>query len=339
MSRQWNAHHRIKVSLVLTVVIATLVYVGWEYLADKTIHTNIAYIEGERHTLRSAVSAQTTRISVKPGDAVSPDNSLLLFDQRDWLQLYRDSEQEYKNIKVSLLHHTTQLALLDDTIVAQKASARLLLNSIQTAQHMTLRQENLGNYAIEREKETARLAVLDRQRLYHESQESLLSTLSQIETYKSNIDSFNIQLVQIEGRQALLIQQQHHYTIKAPYSGQVHDVHVSLGGTSNPGDPLVTITRDNDFWVSAYFKETELNGIQQGTKVQVTLDAYPNHAFPGKIVALSRLAGAALSPSTPNYSAGNFTRIVQRIPVHIRFDRAPSIHLAIGLSARVTVIK
>jgi membrane fusion protein (multidrug efflux system) len=339
MSRKWNARHRIKSSLVITVVIATLSYVGWEYFADKTINTNIAYIEGERHTLRSVVPAQITTILVKPGEPIQIGNPILLFDQRDWLKLYQDSEQERKIIKASLLHNAAQLALLDDITAAQKASGRILLNSIQTAQKMTSRQEKLGDYVIEREKEKATLAVLDRQMLYHEGQESLLSTLSQIETHKSNIDSLNIQLAQIENHQVLLTREQQNYTIITPYNGQVHDVHVSIGGTVNPGEPLVTITRNDDFWVTAYFKETELNRLQRGTKVHITLDAYPNHDFPGRVVALSRLAGAALSPSTPNYSAGNFTRIVQRIPVHIRFDKAPNTHLAIGLSARVTVIK
>jgi membrane fusion protein (multidrug efflux system) len=76
----------------------------------------------------------------------------------------------------------------------------------------------------------------------------------------------------------------------------------------------------NNFWVVANFKETQINRIQPGLPVDITVDAYPGRVFKGYVDSLSPASGATFALLPPENAAGNFTKVVQRIPIKIIFD-------------------
>lgn len=330
---------RIKVTFIIVVSLLTLSYVAWEFFADKNIETNVAYIEGERHTLISAVHSRVKSISVIPGEVVEAQVKMVSLDQRDLKQQRLEILQQQQVLDVSLQLHQQQLQLLDRIITMKNEEIKSLEAGVITAGRTLKRQDELGSFAIEREKENAMLAVSDRQKIYHESEESLWLTLLKKSEHEAGVKELSLLSAQLKQKQDYLNSQEQDYNISLPYPVQVHEVHASSGAIVKAGEPLLTITHEKNFWITAYFKETELKMVPVGTKVAITIDAYTKDVFFGEVSSISSLAGAALSASTPNYSAGNFTRIVQRIPVKITFDSYPSIHLAIGLSVHISVIK
>jgi membrane fusion protein, multidrug efflux system len=98
---------------------------------------------------------------------------------------------------------------------------------------------------------------------------------------------------------------------------------------------------DNDYWVVANFKETQLDKMKPKQLVEVKLDAFPSHLFKGYVDSVSPASGAQFSLLPPDNATGNFTKIVQRIPVKIRLDanslKGYETRLAPGMSAEVTV--
>jgi membrane fusion protein, multidrug efflux system len=128
--------------------------------------------------------------------------------------------------------------------------------------------------------------------------------------------------------------------ITAPSTGRIGRKNVEVGNRIQVGSPLMAVV-DNDYWVVANFKETQLNKMKPKQVVEVKLDAFPSHLFKGYIDSVSPASGAQFSLLPPDNATGNFTKIVQRIPVKIRLDpnslKGYETRLAPGMSAEVTV--
>ncbi len=127
--------------------------------------------------------------------------------------------------------------------------------------------------------------------------------------------------------------------ICAPISGTVGNRRVRMGQYVRPGSILMALIPLNDVWIEANFKEVQLAGIMKEQPVTITVDAFPDHLFNGRIQSLAPASGAVFSILPPENASGNFTKIVQRIPVKITFDKDRNFHrkLLPGMSVKVSV--
>lgn len=107
--------------------------------------------------------------------------------------------------------------------------------------------------------------------------------------------------------------------IVAPSSGIVGHKTIEVGQRVQPGSALMSIV-ESDYWITANFKETQLKDIKPGQKVKIKLDTFGNHTFIGRVDSVSPASGAEFALLPPDNATGNFTKIVQRIPVKITFD-------------------
>ncbi|HEX6535299.1 MAG TPA: HlyD family secretion protein [Gemmatimonadaceae bacterium] len=130
------------------------------------------------------------------------------------------------------------------------------------------------------------------------------------------------------------------YTVvTAPASGWVTKRAVERGQLVAPGQPLMALVQDDEMWVAANFKETQLDRIAIGAPVTFTVDAYGDREFRGHVRSIQPGTGARFALLPPDNASGNFTRVVQRVPVLISIDRASvgAYVLRPGLSAVVAV--
>ncbi|MBW4684936.1 MAG: HlyD family efflux transporter periplasmic adaptor subunit [Komarekiella atlantica HA4396-MV6] len=128
--------------------------------------------------------------------------------------------------------------------------------------------------------------------------------------------------------------------ITAPSAGRVGRKNVEVGNRLQVGTPLMAIV-DNEYWVIANFKETQLEKMQPGQEVEIKLDAFPHHTFIGHVDSISPASGAQFALLPPDNATGNFTKIVQRIPVKVVFDQKSiqgyESRITPGMSAEVAV--
>src|SRR5437870_8727078 len=108
--------------------------------------------------------------------------------------------------------------------------------------------------------------------------------------------------------------------ITAPAEGVVSKKTVELGQLVQPGQPLISVVPLGDVWVTANLKETQIQDVTAGDPVDFTVDAYPGVHFCGKVESISPATGAKFSLLPPDNATGNFTKVVQRLPVRIRLD-------------------
>ncbi len=122
--------------------------------------------------------------------------------------------------------------------------------------------------------------------------------------------------------------------IFAPADGFVTKKSVETGNMIQSGQPLMAVVALDDVWVTANFKETQLERVQAGMDVTIKVDTYPGHSFSGKVESLMAGTGSAFSLFPPENALGNYVKIVQRIPVRIRLDKAtdPGHLLRVGMS-------
>lgn len=128
--------------------------------------------------------------------------------------------------------------------------------------------------------------------------------------------------------------------IYAPADGYISKRSVEVGNQIQPGQPLMAIVPLNDIWITANFKETQLERVKLGQKVRIAVDTYPEKAFYGKVESVQAGTGAVFSLFPPENATGNYVKIVQRIPVKIILDRGtdPSHILRIGMSVVPTIL-
>lgn len=128
--------------------------------------------------------------------------------------------------------------------------------------------------------------------------------------------------------------------ITAPSGGRIGRKSAEVGQRVQPGQPLMAIV-SNEYWVVANFKETQLEQIQPGQPVEIKLDAFPHHPFVGRVDSISPASGAQFALLPPDNATGNFTKIVQRIPVKVVFApqsiKGYESRIAPGMSAEATV--
>ncbi len=109
-------------------------------------------------------------------------------------------------------------------------------------------------------------------------------------------------------------------SINAPVAGRIGRKNVEVGQSVQVGQSLMAIVQD-DMWVTANFKETQLSKMRIGQKAEIRIDSFPGKTFVGRISSLSPASGAKFSVLPPDNATGNFTKVVQRLPVKIEFDR------------------
>lgn len=128
--------------------------------------------------------------------------------------------------------------------------------------------------------------------------------------------------------------------ITAPSSGRIGRKSVEVGQRVQSGTPLMAVV-GNEYWVVANFKETQLENMQPNEEAEVKLDAFPHHTFKGRVESISPASGAQFALLSPDNATGNFTKIVQRIPVKIVLDaqsiRGYESRITPGMSAEVEV--
>jgi membrane fusion protein (multidrug efflux system) len=128
-------------------------------------------------------------------------------------------------------------------------------------------------------------------------------------------------------------------TVKAPARGIVSRKTVEPGQVIQPGQPLMTIVTLDPVWITANFKETQLEHIRPGQRVTVKVDAYGGRTLSGKVDSIAAATGARFSLLPPENATGNFVKVVQRVPVKIVLDQGQDAErlLRPGLSVTPTV--
>jgi membrane fusion protein (multidrug efflux system) len=161
----------------------------------------------------------------------------------------------------------------------------------------------------------------------------------QVDVQRAEAQAALSKVSQARARVDELLLQVSYTRILAQHDGVISRKSVSVGQTVQNGQTLMVITDLTSSYVTANFKETQLGGMRAGDAVELEVDAYPGHTFHGHVASFSAGTGAVFSLLPPENASGNFTKVVQRVPVKIDIDEKDDgdYPLRLGLSASVSV--
>jgi len=132
-----------------------------------------------------------------------------------------------------------------------------------------------------------------------------------------------------------------HTVLTAPFAGLVGKKNVEIGANVTPGQPLVAVAEDAAKWVTANFKETQIEEMNTGDVAEIRVDAFPDTVIRGHVESIAPATGAKYALLPPDNATGNFTKVVQRVPVRIALETPDGTTdapwLAVGLSVDVRV--
>jgi membrane fusion protein, multidrug efflux system len=128
-------------------------------------------------------------------------------------------------------------------------------------------------------------------------------------------------------------------TVTAPVDGVISKKSVNVGDMLSVGQPVMAIAAQTGLYVVANLKETQITNVRVGQPVEIKVDAYPGHTFTGKVLSVSAATGATFALIPPDNASGNFTKVVQRVPMRASIDASsdPDHLLKQGLSVEVSV--
>jgi membrane fusion protein (multidrug efflux system) len=358
-------------ALIVALAIAIIVTLthNWNAWEGQKIEqvTNDAYVRRDLTPLSTKMAGLVKAVNVSDYQHVRKGDELVLLEDGDYLAQVAQAAAAVEAARAALENNRCQRTLQDSRIEraiagidqahAQIAAARAGKDAVQADVVRTrserARQEALFNThsATQQKVESA---VADEERFTAQAI-SRDADLTQAETVlRSNelaveterrttavLASQELQLLaDLHAKEAALTVAQINlgYTrIAAPADGTVGERQVRPGQLVSPGTQVMSFV-DGTIWVQANFRETQLTNIRVGNVAEVRLDVYPGEVARGKVLEIAPASGSQFALLPPDNATGNFTKVVQRVPVKIALDDSPlPERLRPGLSAVVTV--
>lgn len=358
--KQQEINRRRKVAALrmfaVIVVVGIIVVAIYLHYKKTRIATDDAYIDGNVHVIASKVPGTVRSILVKSNQYVKAGDLLVEMDPTDYEVRVSEAQAalNVEKAKLAEIDAKTEAAKkqLEETI--SKADAVAAVNELQRvnldqAEKDKERAENLlKKDAISKERcEKAITAYKAAVAQVKAAAEGLKSFSSTIETQKAMIKQSEAtkttQLSAIRQKEAVLEGAKLNYgyaQLIAPVDGYVTKKSVEIGNQVQPGQPLMAVVSLDDISIVANYKETQLEKVRPGQKVEIKVDTYPGKKFKGRVESIMSGTGAAFSLFPPENATGNFVKVVQRIPVKIVLDKDTNKEhiLRLGMSVEPTII-
>jgi membrane fusion protein, multidrug efflux system len=327
--------------LVLCLGAVAALTAGWTYARRIGLATtDNAYIRGDVTSLAPKVAGYVTAVEVADNQIVTAGNVLFRIDDRDYRARLAQATADVEAAQARLANVDTEIQL-QHTLVrqaeaeCQAASAQLKLAKIASERgHKLLRSSAVGQEEVDERDAAlskakagvlAAAATLDaeRQRI------AVLATEREAAVAATAHARAARDLAQIDLDDTV---------VRAPVDGVIGNRQVRIGRLVAPGAPLLDIVPVSDVWVVANFKETQVENIRAGQRALITVDGYSSQTLEGVVDSFAPGSGSTFSVLPSDNATGNFVRVVQRVPVKIRFaDNPLPGRIVPGLSARVEI--
>lgn len=303
------------------VALATLRFDEW--VGDAVIQTtNDAYVRAELTRLASRVSGEVLTVGVTDFQRVKAGDLLIQIDPADYQAQVAQSEAAVAAAQAVLDNLANQIELQYATI-AQAEAARLSAEALE----VEARQEQ------ERQQSLTQTESGTRQR-FEQAVAGLAKAQADVRASRAVIAAQRHQLEVLQGtrkqRAADLdatkatlasVKLKLGYTrITAPFDGVVGERQVQPGDYVNIGTNLINVVPLPKVYVIANYKETQLTHVAPGQPVEITVDSFSREKLRGRVERIAPATGAQVALLPPDNATGNFTKVVQRIPVRIQFD-------------------
>ena len=324
-----------------TMLLASVLGGGYLYLdyAEHFESTDDAFIAARQSALAPKVSGYITAVPVTDNEHIAAGDVIARIDDRDYRIALDQAEAQVAAAQASIENIDAQLQVQQAQISAneaqvEQAQAALVFAEQQNWRYQELAQKGSGTiqnaqqYSSQLRQQQAALAS---------AQATLKLAQRQIEALKAQRSSAVASLAQAKAQRDQAQLNLSYTTVTAAQPGRVVNLSAAVGQFAQPGTNLTMFVPDQ-IWVTANFKEIQLDRMRPGEPVTLAIDAYPERTIHGHVDSVQPGSGTAFSLLPAQNATGNYVKIVQRVPVKIVMDDPPTdVALGPGMSVVPTV--
>jgi membrane fusion protein (multidrug efflux system) len=334
---------------VKQIVIITLLlvagYFGFKKIYFSVTHesTDNAQVETQIVPVLPRVSGYVKSVNLRDFDSVKQGQLIVELDDAELQAQMVEAEADVQQAKTEVINAEATLQNALSTLAVNKANITLNELRKRKSDDDQQRDQRLLNDGASTQKQSddSKFLAESAQQLLNISKNEYAAAQSRIAILKANIQKAN-DAVKIKQSKIGQLQLKISYTkIYSPLSGRIGKKNISEGQFIQAGTPMFSVVNDSTFWIVANFKESQLEALIPGKKVEVRIEAYPDMVVSGTIASLSEATGAKFALLPPDNSSGNFVKVTQRIPIKIWIDDVQKYHdiLRAGMSVFIVAEK
>lgn len=324
-SRRW-------LGFSLGIALAAAAILWSLYGGRGVVETENAYVKAGKFSLSADVAGLVAEVPVHPNQRVARNQVLVRLDDTSFRLSVAESEAHLAQVRNEVMARRADYAEAEVELTQA-------MNDVSYYERKLSRNEKMGPVAVSE-------AQLD------DARQQLIAARSKISAYRQKLSSLRAELggnpdLPLEQQADIMVAQAQldraryqlsRTVVRAPEEGFVANEVPQVGEMAAAGLSLVSMISAESVWVEANLKETQLDGVRPGQTARVTVDAYPDHVWMAEVQSLSPASGSEFALIPAQNASGNWVKVVQRIPVHLRLE----IHegepaLRAGMSARVSI--
>jgi membrane fusion protein (multidrug efflux system) len=321
-------------------VLAGAGWYGWDYwtVGRYLVSTDDAYVKADTTTIAPKVSGYLTDVEVGDNERVTAGQVLARIDDRDFKVALDQARADVSAAQAALASKRAQLDVQQAVIAAAKATVE-----VDTAAQTFAGQENkrytdlaATGFGSVQNAQAAQSRNASAEAAIQRDAANLASALKQVELLKAEIAQAAATVARASAIEKQAELNLGYTTVSAPIDGVVGNRTLRTGQFVQAGTQLMSLVPASGAYVVANFKETQLTHVGKGQAVDIEVDMFPGAVVHGHVDSLAPASGQEFALLPPDNATGNFTKVVQRIPVKIALDDT-SIELRPGMSVIPTI--
>ncbi len=329
--------------IILILVIGTSLFFGISKYQYALHHedTDDAQIDSDISPVYSRIAGYVSDIRFEDNQKVMKGDTLIIIDGRDLQIKLEQSEAAVANAFAAI-------KVAEAAVETAKGNAAVAQSGIEAANVRLWRANQDYNrfsslmdldVTTQQKFDAAKAEKDGSQAAVNSAKSQLIVANKQVAAAQEQIAVANAQLKQRQVDVDFSKLQLTYCVITAPADGLASKKNVQNGQLVNVGSPLCAVVGNDGVFVIANFKETQLSQMKEGQAVKIIVDAFPEEKIAAKVYRFSAATGAKFSLLPPDNASGNYVKVIQRIPVKIKFDDASKVKdlLRPGMSVRVSV--
>ncbi len=313
-------------------------YAYWSY-ASHFESTDDAFIAARQSSLAPKVSGYLNAIPVTDNEHVKAGDVIARIDDRDYRVALAQAEAQVAAAQASIENIDAQLDVQQAQIAANQAQVDQAQAALVFAEQQAARYEHLEQtgYGTVQNSQQYTSQLHQQQAALASAQATLKLAQRQVEALKAQRNSAVASLAQAQAQRDQAQLNLSYTTVTAAQPGRVVNLTAAVGQFAQPGTSLTMFVPD-EIWVTANFKEIQLDHMRPGDPATLAIDAYPERKIRGHVESVQSGSGTAFSLLPAQNATGNYVKIVQRVPVKLIMDNPPTdVALGPGMSVVPTV--
>jgi membrane fusion protein, multidrug efflux system len=324
-------------------VLAGAVWYGWDYwtVGQYLVSTDDAYVKADNTTVAPKVSGYLHEVLVGDNERVKAGQILARIDDRDFKVALDQAKADVAAARAAIASRQAQLDVQQTVIDAARATidvdkATVTFAGQENKRYTDLAATGFGSVQNAQQAQSRNAAT---QAAIQRDTANLAAALKQVDLLKAEIVQANAALARAEAIQGQAELNLGYTSIVAPIDGVVGNRTLRLGQFVQAGTQLMSLVPVTGAYVVANYKETQLTDVREGQAVDIAVDMFPGLLVHGHVDSIAPASGQEFALLPPDNATGNFTKVVQRIPVKIALNRDNSspIELRPGMSVIPTI--